>query len=333
MSMQNIWSDGMMGLVIGDALGCPVQFMSREEIRNRGPVIGMEGYGTYNMPQGTWTDDSSMALATLDSIHRKHGVDPDDIMKRFVGWYRNGDYTPFGEAFDMGITCTNAILNYENGKDVCSCGEASEYSNGNGSLMRILPACLYAYTQDFSVMQAIQMIHAVSGITHAHLRSKIGCGLYYFMIRGVLSGKGNLEERLQKGVDLGFSFYENEFVLSEKEPSVREELSKYDRLRDLKEFSILSENKIKSSGYVVDSLEAAVWCLLNTDSFRDCLLLAVNLGDDTDTIGAIAGGLAGLFYGYEAFPGEWIAVIQSPDQILALCDSVNVKGAEYDEDH
>ena len=116
---RNIWLDGMMGVVVGDALGCPVQFMSREEISGRaaGPVTGMESGGVYHMPAGTWTDDSSMALAALDSIRELGEVDLEDIMTSFVDWYEEGEYTPFGEAFDMGNTCSNAIELFENGTD------------------------------------------------------------------------------------------------------------------------------------------------------------------------------------------------------------------------
>lgn len=135
--------DGMMGLVVGDALGCPVQFLDREELRERGAVTEMEGYGTYNMPPGTWTDDSSMALATLASINERNGIDLRDIMERFLDWEFHGAYTPFGEAFDEGNTCSNAIYKYRDSHDLATCGETGEYSNGNGALMRILPVCLY----------------------------------------------------------------------------------------------------------------------------------------------------------------------------------------------
>ena len=124
--------DGMMGLVVGDALGCPVQFLDREELRERGAVTEMEGYGTYNMPPGTWTDDSSMALATLASINERNGIDLRDIMERFLDWEFHGAYTPFGKAFDEGNTCSNAIYKYRNSHDLTTCGETDEYSNGNG---------------------------------------------------------------------------------------------------------------------------------------------------------------------------------------------------------
>ena len=311
---RNIWLDGMMGVIVGDALGCPVQFMGRDEIAGRlaGPVRGMESGGVYRMPEGTWTDDSSMALAALDSIRELGEVDLEDIMTRFVDWYEDGEYTPFGEAFDMGNTCSLAIEKFERERDPMTCGGTSEYSNGNGSLMRIMPACLYAYDRKLPESEAVEVVHEVGGLTHNHLRARIACGLYYFCVRGILNGDGLLNERLQKGLDEGFAFYENNIAN-------RVELSHYGRLRNLKEFAETPEDAIKSSGYVVDSMEAAIWSLIRTSSFKECLLTAVNLGDDTDTIGAIAGGLAALYYGYDRIPKEWLAVIQRRDWIEELC--------------
>lgn len=150
---KNIWLDGMMGLVVGDALGVPVQFLSRDEIKNRpeGLVTGMEAGGVYNMPEGTWSDDSSMALATLASIIEKKEADPADIMMRFVKWQLKGEYTPFGEAFDQGNTCSSAIYKFAKVPDIKTCGSTGEYANGNGALMRILPACLYYYDRQKKV--------------------------------------------------------------------------------------------------------------------------------------------------------------------------------------
>ena len=311
---RNIWLDGMMGVVVGDALGCPVQFMSREEISGRaaGPVTGMESGGVYHMPAGTWTDDSSMALAALDSIRELGEVDLEDIMTSFVDWYEEGEYTPFGEAFDMGNTCSNAIELFENGTDVYHCGGTWEHSNGNGSLMRIMPACLYAYENKQTSEEAVKTVHEIGGLTHNHLRARLACGLYYFCVKEILDGEGSLKDRLQTGLDKGFAFYD-------KDIANRVELSHYGRLRDLNQFADVPESGIKSTGYVVDSLEAAVWSLIGTDSFRDCLLKAVNLGDDSDTIGAIAGGLAALYYGYEEIPEEWLSVIKRREWIEGMC--------------
>lgn len=312
---NTIWKDGIMGVIIGDALGCPVQFMDRRSIA-RQPVTKMTGYGTYNMPPGTWTDDGSLTLATLVSIRENKGINPADIMYRFALWLTKGEYTPFGEAFDNGRGTTEAIVRYMNSPDVSTCGGTTVRDNGNGSLMRIIPVCLYCYDQQqagkLTDADAIALIDRVSGLTHNHIRAKIACGLYYFMIREILNADGSLIERLQKGIDAGTAFYM-------QDPQYSGEISRYGRLRDLSAFRGLPASEIKSSGYVVDTLEAAVWSLLKTGTFRDALLVAVNLGDDTDTVGAICGGLAGLYYGYDEIPDDWLAVIQRRDWIENLC--------------
>ncbi|MBP3297354.1 MAG: ADP-ribosylglycohydrolase family protein [Lachnospiraceae bacterium] len=311
---RNIWIDGMMGLVVGDALGCPVQFMTREEIAERPErlVTGMESGGVYDMPEGTWTDDSSMALAALDSIVELGKVDLEDIMESFVDWYEEGEYTPFGEAFDMGNTCSIAIESYERERDPMTCGGVKESSNGNGSLMRIMPVCLYAYAKKLPTDEAIKVVHEVGGLTHNHMRAKIACGLYYFCVKAILDQKGTLMERIQKGLDEGFFFYE-------KDIRNRVELTYYRRLQNLQEFTEVPESKIKSTGYVVDFIEAAIWSLIQKNSFKDALLTAVNLGDDSDTIGAITGGLAALYYGYDCIPEEWLGFIQRRGWIEDLC--------------
>ena len=140
--MNNIWLNGIMGVVVGDALGVPVEFSSRGELKIN-PLTKMEGYGSYDVPEGTWSDDSSMMLATLDSL--KNGYNPVDIMEKFAEWLVDGKYTPFGEAFDVGRTCLKAIMGYLKNPDITKCGGTGEHDNGNGSLMRILPICLYMY--------------------------------------------------------------------------------------------------------------------------------------------------------------------------------------------
>ncbi len=308
---RNIWKDGIMGVIAGDALGCPVQFRDRDEIMEMGRVKGMIGYGTFHMPPGSWTDDSSLTLAALSSIRELGKLDADDIMMRFVNWYTMGEYTPFGKAYDIGYTCANAIESYIKGKDIHHCGGTSEDSNGNGSLMRIMPACLYAYEKIGDTAEAINAVHEISGLTHNHLRSRIGCGLYYFCVCEVLNGKGCLTERLQEGLDKGFSFYGDDILNLM-------ELTYYHRVRDLSELAQTPEKDIRAGGYVVDSLTAAIWGLITTDSLEEALLRIVNLGDDTDSVAAIAGGLAGLYYGYEAIPEAWLCLIQKREWIEGL---------------
>lgn len=317
---KNIWLDGMMGLVVGDALGVPVQFLSREEIKNRpeGPVTGMEAGGVYDMPEGTWSDDSSMALATLASIIEKKGVDPGDTMMRFVKWELKGEYTPFGEAFDQGNTCSKAIYKFIKSPDIKNCGVTGEFANGNGALMRILPACLYYYARSNESGEAIEGIHVISGLTHNHIRSKMCCGIYFFMVKSILDGVKNapklaLRDLLQEGVDNGLKYYGRDL-------RNLTELAHLGRLFRLAKFKDVPEEQIKTTGYVIDTIETAVWCLITTKSYRECMLKAVNLGDDTDTVAAIAGGLAGLYYGYENIPKDWLAVIKRREWIEGMCE-------------
>lgn len=314
MNKSNIWLDGIMGVVVGDALGVPVEFNERQELRND-PVETMRGYGSFNLPAGSWSDDTSMTLATLDSL--KKGFNRHDIMRKFISWIRQAEYTPFGNVFDVGNICYRAIAKYELLGDIEHCGCDKDYENGNGSLMRILPACLYFYQKQkeegMSDEEALEHIHAVSALTHAHIRSLIACGLYYFITKSILNNEGTLMERLQMGVQTAFSFYK-------RVDADADELNHFKRIRDLKELSVVPEDDIRSTGYVVDTLEAALWCLINTGSYKTCTLQAVNLGDDTDTVSAIAGGLAGLYYGYEDIPKEWLDTIQKREWIEEMCE-------------
>ena len=342
----NIWLDGIMGVVAGDALGCPVQFESREEV-SRHPVTGMRGYGTFHLPEGSWTDDSSLTLALLESIRRLKRIDPDDIMENFMKWLYDGDFTPYGEAYDIGRGTMQAIGRYKRNRKWKKCGGDEEWNNGNGSLMRILPACIYCSEMlrsgKYAVSDAIKTIHAVGGLTHAHIRSNIACGLYFFMADQILtdssspqdclpdssrdalqgtsqashqaSPRNPLQSSLQTGLNRGFTFYES--YLADKE-----NLHCYDRLRNLDSFAALPSDRIKSSGYVVDALEAAVWSLITTDTFDQALLKAVNLGYDTDTTAAIAGGLAGLYYGYGAVPADWLKAVKRREWIEEMCRDI-----------
>ena len=311
----NIWLNGIMGVVVGDALGCPVQFEAREKVACH-PVTGMRGYGTFNLPEGSWTDDSSLTIALLESIRRVGKIDLDDIMENFMKWLYDGEFTPYGESYDIGRGTMQAINLYRKDQKARSCGGDEEWNNGNGSLMRIIPACIYSTVMESSGMysdrDAIAAIHSVGSLTHAHIRSNIACGLYFFMVKRILIGEGSLQERMQEGLTEGFTFYES--YLADKE-----NLHYYDRLRDLDSFKSLLADKIRSTGYVVDSLEAAVWSLIITDSFDQALLKAVNLGDDTDTVGAIAGGLAGLYYGYDSIPKDWLSAIKRREWIEEIC--------------
>ena len=291
--MSQIYS-GLMGLIVGDAMGVPVEFNPRDSFK----VTDMTGYGTYDLPAGTWSDDSSMMLATVESIARLGKIDTGDIMKNFVRWVNDGKFTPYGDMFDIGRATRNAIQRYVAGIPADQCGGTAEWDNGNGSLMSILPL---AFTDcDY------ETVNAVSSLTHAHEISKAACRVYVYIARQLLQGK-TLED-----------IY-NCFGMKQ---------STFERLPILKD---LTRDEIKSTGYVVDTLEAALWCNLNSSSYRECILLAVNLGDDTDTVAAVAGGLAGIIYGVggeQGIPEEWINQIARKEWIVELCGKFE-KGLNY----
>ena len=305
---------GILGLVVGDALGVPVEFMRRETIK-KNPVTDMTGYGTYNMPPGTWSDDSSMALCLLDSLSK--GLDYADVMKKFLLWLNDAEYTPYGKVFDVGRTCMTSVYRFPKGTAPIMCGGTKENENGNGSLMRILPILFYlisVYGNDFmDYEEAFDIVHNVSALTHAHARSKIACGIY-ISIAGDLFGAPDITTGVHSGLNKARAYYENNKDYSS-------ELEHYSRIYN-DNFTDLLETEIKSSGYVVDTLEAALWCLLNTNDYETCVLKAVNLGQDTDSVAAVAGGLAGLYYGLDAIPVKWLEQIARLDYIKELCEAM-----------
>ncbi len=311
---KELYLDGMMGLIVGDALGVPVEHSSREE-READPVSEMRGYGAYDVPKGSWSDDSSMALATLKAL-QTNGINLKTTMDNFVAWERNGKFTPEGGMFDEGITCHMVIHAYMQSGDVSTCGRTGEDSNGNGSLMRILPVCIYLkYLQDEVGMddtEAIKVIHDMSALTHAHIRSKMACGIYFYCVKELLKRNDSIQNLLGEALEQAFSYYE-------KDVDSGRELIYFKRIRDTEKLKCIPESEIMSGGYVIESIEAALWCLLNTDSYEECVKRAVNFGHDTDTTAAIAGGLAGIYYGYDNIPERWKKDIIRREWIENMC--------------
>lgn len=306
----------ILGLVVGDALGVPVEFVSRAELKEN-PLSDMVGYGTHSQPKGTWSDDSSMVVATMEWFAEKgeEELDFSELMDKFSQWIMYGEYTPYGEMFDCGISTNRAILNYGRGICPTECGGKSEFDNGNGSLMRILPAAIwYESSLAFKATEQAEQIYNISALTHGHARSKAGCLLYSKLVADII----NMPDEDKFAVLERSIGYYREFLTKEKDAEIVAEAEKYHRLWDVEAFRNLPEESIKSSGYIVDTLEAAIWCFLNTNSYKECVLKAVNLGDDTDTVGAVAGGLAGLYYGSEGIPTEWLECIPKKDWIIEL---------------
>jgi len=296
---KELIKNSILGLVLGDALGVPVEFKSRDEL-DRNPVKDMIGYGTYNQPPGTWSDDSSMALVTMESL--TNGYNPVEIMKSFCRWAHDGYMTPYGKTFDIGNTTSKACRTYKHYKDITTCGETSEFSNGNGSLMRILPVSI-CYAND-SEKAIIEKSFEISALTHNHIRSKIACALYSLIVSELLKGK-NLYEALANA----------NRIISSHIPE--EEKIHFKRITDF-EVVQLNRSEVKSSGYVIDTLEASLWCLFKSSDYKEAVLKAINLGIDTDTTGAVTGGLAGIMFGLESVSSKWIKSLAKLDNIETL---------------
>lgn len=295
---------GLFGVAVGDTLGVPVEFVSREELRKK-PVQEMIGYGTHHQPPGTWSDDTSLTLCLVESLVEA-GYDPADAGKRFVRWYREGCWTPYGRVFDIGGATRRATTRLEDGVDPALAGTDDEMSNGNGSLMRILPAALYFAENEEEEMR--DAVCKISCLTHRHPRSQLACSLYALLANELLAGNtpGAACERMRERAP----------ELCAKN-ALAGELPHFERILN-GSLPGLPEREIRSDGYVVSTLEAAVWCLLNNETFPDTVLSAVNLGGDSDTTGAVAGGLAGVYYGYGAIPWNWLEGLARFEEILAL---------------
>ena len=292
---KNIIESGIYGLAVGDALGVPYEFSIRERISP--PCTDMIGYGTYGKPAGTWSDDTSMTLATADALAEMKDGDYKAIMNNFSAWLYQGKYSVDG-TFDVGRTCLEAIDRFNRGIAPVDCGGKDIFDNGNGSLMRILPASLYALGKRDNYDKGF--IDDISSLTHGHSISRAACKIYTDIIKSIL-------QKASKEI----------FPLTEIYGQ-----SVFARLTQ-KEFYSLPADKINSSGYVVATLEAALWCFYNTENFRDCVLKAVNLGGDTDTVAAVAGGLAGLYYGKQSIPAEWIETLRGKDIIDKVIEKLH----------
>lgn len=302
--------DTILGVITGDCFGAPVQFVDRSKVKMN-PVTEMRPQLWFDKPAGSWTDDGSLTLCLLDSLATTRKLDFEDVMNRFVMWLYENYYTPACRAYDIGYTCQCAIANYKNEGDWTICGLTGKENNGNGSLMRISPIFFYLLKtygpEAMKNPESFKVIHQVSALTHAHPRSLLGCDIYLAVMFEIWNGTAK-EKILGEALKKVRAF-------AETDKTIAEELCHYQRLF-MYDFADLPENEISSSGYVVHTLEAALWAFLGTDSYRECLVKAVNLGDDSDTVGAVAGGLAGLFYSGEkdkSIPDEWLEKLMCRD--------------------
>ena len=295
----------VFGFCVGDALGVPVEFTSREDRKND-PVKEMRAYGTHRQYFGTWSDDTSMTLCLVESLIENRKLDLASLAESFCDFYYNNYWTPFNNVFDLGNATTKAIEKMKNGISPVECGGEKESDNGNGSLMRVLP--LAFYLQQSNANERIKTIEDVSSLTHRHNRSKLACIIYVQFIIELLRHLDDKHIAYKRTMD---------FVQSACADKYKAEFHAFERVLNGK-LLLADEREIKSSGYVIDSLEAALWVFMTTESYEEAVLRAINLGGDTDTIAAITGGLAGIKYGIESIPDRWLQSLARKDDIYNL---------------
>ena len=292
----------ILGGAVGDALGVPVEFKKRDTFR----ITTMTGYGTYNQPKGTWSDDTSLTMCLIDNLIDKQ--DEYDLMQKFANYWSDGYWTPYGEMFDIGIATSEAIRRYKSGLPKEEWGGKGEYDNGNGALMRIAPLA-FTLRDEPSFTKRKEEIERIAHVTHRHMRSTLGCIIYVELLIRLLD------------CNEPFEAYENAVNLCQKQLTGTEyeaEFSAYERVLNLS-LPHAARNAIGSTGYVVSSLEASLWSFLQSDDYEEAVLTTVNLGEDTDTIGFITGTMAGAYYQLDGIPKEWICQLAKKEELIGAC--------------
>lgn len=285
----------LLGLAVGDAVGTTVEFQGRGSFR---PLTDMAGGGPFQLKPGQWTDDTSMALCLATSLVATNGFNPADQMDRYCDWYQNGYLSSTGRCFDIGNTVRQALEVYQRTGNPFS-GAMDPYSAGNGSLMRLAPIPLFYFPD----LQKILWFAAESSrTTHGAAECLEACQLFSEMLFNILSG-----------ADKESALFQTTF-----QPSMP-------KIKDIARGNYRDKplDQIKGSGYVVESLEAALLCFYQTDTFEAAVLQAANLGDDADTTAAICGQIAGAFYGEAGILTRWLDKLCMREEISNLADKLS----------
>ncbi|MGI0117752.1 ADP-ribosylglycohydrolase family protein [Zooshikella sp. RANM57] len=297
-SVEDRIKGALVGLACGDAVGTTLEFKPKGSFM---PIKDMVGGGPFNLERGQWTDDTSMALCLAHSLLYRQGFDPIDQMNRYCNWYQHGYMSSNGDCFDIGITVTKALNRYLQTNNPFS-GSEDEYSSGNGSLMRLAPIPIF-YQSNYQ--QCIFYAGESSRTTHASVECIEACKLFASLILSAF--KSDKKREIFEG---------NKYVSSCK------------KIEDIAQgkFIDLNYDDNQGSGYVVESLNSALWCFFNSDSFEESILLAANLGNDADTTAAICGQISGAFYGFSAIPKHWREGIYMGKEIEKLAIDLYLMG-------
>ncbi|MBX3032219.1 MAG: ADP-ribosylglycohydrolase family protein, partial [Chloroflexi bacterium] len=285
------------GHLVGDALGVPYEFLRASDIT----TVAWGAKGTHHQPPGTWSDDGALMLALLDSLLAT-GFDTNDQGRRAVDWRRHGRYAPGGRVFDIGGTTSAALAAIEHGTSAVEAGPTADHASGNGSLMRILPLALVA--RDVTDERLVEMAHLASRVTHGHPRCQVACALYSLVARRMLAGAGDRPGILVDARAVLRATYED-----------RDLTGHLTALDELEAWPGRS-----GRGHVIDSFWSAWDAFSGADSYVDAVTRAIRYGRDTDTTAAIAGGLAGAWFGVDAIPADWRGGLRDPGIVRPLVD-------------
>lgn len=289
MDLRDRYRGALLGLAVGDALGTTLEFKQPGTFE---PIIDMVGGGPFRLKPGQWTDDTSVALCLTESLIECQGFDPVDQLRRYCRWHREGYLSSTGICFDIGGTTRAALERFEQTHEPF-CGSTDPRTAGNGSIMRLAPVALF-YVQ--RPREAIERAGESSRTTHGAREAIDGCRYLAALLVGALRGVSKVE--------LVSDHFSPVPGLWEKAP-----LSPKIAAIASGSFKCKNPPAIRGTGYVVDCLEAALWAFHRSNSFREGAFLAVNLGDDADTTGAVFGQLAGAYYGASSIPAEWLACL------------------------
>lgn len=311
MNVEKITIDALLGQAVGDAFGVPVEFMYRKEVRslNLRDMVGKEDklpffskWG-HMIPRGVWSDDTSMAVASMASIISHHGqIDWEDHLRQFNSWWTESKYCCQYAPFGLGGNTSVALHWYRMGRPALECGGKGLMDNGNGALMRILPFSLHCIFRGMDTEETVQVISNGSAITHGHDISKMSCFAWTEFLRSLAEGKSP-DEAVAYVESLPYGRWFSEEALGALDVIMR------------RETRALTENDIGQTGYVVDTLYSAFYSLIHADSYETSILNAVNLGYDTDTAGAVTGMAAGILYRQDGIPERWMDRLQKREEL------------------
>lgn len=305
MQQQDRFLGCLLGLACGDAVGTTVEFKPRGTFI---PLTDMVGGGPFNLEVGQWTDDTSMALCLASSLLEQQGFDAHDQMTRFCRWYRQGYWSSNGRCFDIGNTVSQALRRFEQTGEAVA-GSTAAHSAGNGSIMRLAPIPMFYFST--SLARVEQAAAASSITTHGAIECVDACRLLAGILQRALAGEP--KEAVLFADNDTFAGTEKIVAIAKGEYRKKEALT------------------IRGTGYVVDSLEAALWCFYHTDTFAEAILLAANLGDDADTTAAICGQVAGAFYGESGIPTAWLMRLTQRHEISQLALELYQQGIKQVE--